>query len=1329
VGGTDWDGYLVGNAYITNGALVLPGGGNSASPDGYVQLPNGIVSNDASITVECWLTDNAGLGWAEAWCFGDSSAGPGLTSGGTSYISMIPTSEANGFGGPDYRAAFNLTGADEDDVVEAAGNTLPLNVEEYSVVTYNFTSAIALLYLNGVVVGSNTIPTNLSPANYLDTNGVNNGDTFNNWIGRDEFSGDPMFTGSVDELRIWNAAVSPLFVALSSIAGPNVVVTNLTPLSVTVTVTNSMQGGQTQQASVTANFAQVTNAAVTSAVTLWTSSNPTVLSVNSSGFITALSGGNATVSATVGGTIGTSVSINVTLTVPSIVQEPLSLSRFVGEAAVFSVQVNGGDSSYQWSDGATPISGATNSLLVFGDVGFSNAGTYTVLITNPLGSTNSTAATLSVSAPVLMHRWSFNDPAGSLIDADSVGGADGTNVNAADLNGTGQVELPGGTVSGDPGASYVALPNGILSNLNSMTIELWVTDNAGAVWAEAYCFGDSTAGPGEANSGTNYISFIPTSGPGDMRAAFKLQAEQDVIYPSTTMPTNVEEYVVLAYDAPSTTATLYLNGVQVGINTGITITPASLGDTFNDWIGRDEYAGDPTFNGSVDELRIYSGALLPSDIVNSYVSGPNTVVIPGSDVPPAVTQAPVSVSLYPGQQAVFTVGAVGGQLSYQWSQGTSLIPGATNPSLTVDVASSDEVYNVSITNTLGKTNATATLTVIEPTLVHRWSFNDPAGSLTDADSVGGANGTNMGNAFINTTDGTIVLPDTNTTSLSPNASYVQFPPGLLTNLNSATIEVWATDNGPETWAEIWSFGGSTAGPNNTTAETNYIGLIPHSGPGDMRAAFKILSEEDVIWPNTTMPINVEEDVALTYDNTLTTAILYLNGVAVAVNTNITITPAELGNTYNNYLGRDQFNDSIFHGSVDELRIYAGPLTPTDIDNNHDSGPNTLVGPGTTNLDKPVLAQAPVSLALYDGQTAVFTAVAYGGQLTYQWSHGQGASAILGATNASLTLTDVGSSDAGSYSVAIVNSVGTTTATATLTVTEPTLVHRWSFNDPAGSLTDADSVGGANGTNMGKAYIDTTNGTIVLPDTNTTSTTAGASYVQFPPGLLTNLNSTTIEVWATDNGPRTWAEIYSFGGSTAGPNDIDNQTNYIGFIPTSGPGDMRAAFKLLSEQDVIWPSTTMPTNVEEDVALTYDNTLTTAILYLNGAVVAVNTNITITPAELGNTYNNYVGRDQFEDNIFHGSVDELRIYAGPLTATDIENNHGFGPNTLVSPGSKSELAVGIARSGTSVVISWNTGALLQAPTLLGPWTTNTTAVSPFTAPATNKSEFYKVLVNP
>ena len=297
IGGAN--GTLVGNAYIANGTLVLPGGGTSASPQGYVSLPNGIVTNCPSITVECWLTDDGGLVWAEAWCFGDSAAGPGQPpTSGTSYISLIPHSGAN-----DFRGAFNLTGGDEADAI-APGSPMPTNAKEYAALTYDLPSTTARLYLNGVQMTSATIPANLSPTNY--------GNTFNNWIGRDEFGGDPMFTGSIDELRIWKGAVSPLYLAASAVAGPNILVTNLTPriVNVSVSITN-MTLTQNQQAAVTANFLKVSNVTVTGFATNWISSNPNVLSVNSNGVISAMGIGSAKISATLSGMSGSSTFINV----------------------------------------------------------------------------------------------------------------------------------------------------------------------------------------------------------------------------------------------------------------------------------------------------------------------------------------------------------------------------------------------------------------------------------------------------------------------------------------------------------------------------------------------------------------------------------------------------------------------------------------------------------------------------------------------------------------------------------------------------------------------------------------------------------------------------------------------------------------------------------------------------------------------------------------------------------------------------------------------------------------------------------------------------------
>ncbi|HWH70331.1 MAG TPA: hypothetical protein VNT26_13175, partial [Candidatus Sulfotelmatobacter sp.] len=49
------------------------------------------------------------------------------------------------------------------------------------------------------------------------------------------------------------------------------------------------------------------------------------------------------------------------------------------------------------------------------------------------------------------------------------------------------------------------------------------------------------------------------------------------------------------------------------------------------------------------------------------------------------------------------------------------------------------------------------------------------------------------------------------------------------------------------------------------------------------------------------------------------------------------------------------------------------------------------------------------------------------------------------------------------------------------------------------------------------------------------------------------------------------------------------------------------------------------------------------------------------------------------------------------------------------------------SGSNLRLSWSQGVLLEADAVTGPWTTNTTASSPFTINPTGAKKFYRVLV--
>ena len=86
-------------------------------------------------------------------------------------------------------------------------------------------------------------------------------------------------------------------------------------------------------------------------------------------------------------------------TAPQIVAAPLPISAISMQRASFSVVAAGsGPLSYQWYRGPTLLSGQTQRKLVLNRVTAADAGNYTVVVTNPLGSINA-SATLTVTTP------------------------------------------------------------------------------------------------------------------------------------------------------------------------------------------------------------------------------------------------------------------------------------------------------------------------------------------------------------------------------------------------------------------------------------------------------------------------------------------------------------------------------------------------------------------------------------------------------------------------------------------------------------------------------------------------------------------------------------------------------------------------------------------------------------------------------------------------------------------------------------------------------------------------------------------------------------------
>jgi hypothetical protein len=162
----------------------------------------------------------------------------------------------------------------------------------------------------------------------------------------------------------------------------------------------------------------------------------------------------------------------------------------------------------------------------------------------------------------------------------------------------------------------------------------------------------------------------------------------------------------------------------------------------------------------------------------------------------------------------------------------------------------------------------------------------------------------------------------NAASLNGSTGYVSCPNNLLNGVTNFTIAAWVNPATDSTWARVFDFG------SNTT--TNMF-LTPRNGvTGGIRFAITTGSfgSEQQLTGSSALPAATWSHVAVTLSNT--TGILYVNGVGVATNTSMTLTPSSLGNTTQNWLGRSHYNDPYFYGRIDDFRIYDRPLSATEV---------------------------------------------------------------------------------------------------------------------------------------------------------------------------------------------------------------------------------------------------------------------------------------------------------------------------------------------------------------------------------------------------------------
>jgi beta-xylosidase len=189
---------------------------------------------------------------------------------------------------------------------------------------------------------------------------------------------------------------------------------------------------------------------------------------------------------------------------------------------------------------------------------------------------------------------------------------DAQDVSGHDYDGTvnGSASFADGALTLDGTDDYVKLPDNMMTGLDAITV-------SSKVWVDASQSGNyflwNLGNTGSDGVGKGYLF---TTGNSTYRAAIasgNWTTEQGM---SSGSALTRGAWKTVTYTLDDGVSVLYLDGVEVARKTGVTITPDDVGGglTKANYVGRSAYTADKLLKGKVKDFRIYSRALLASEV-------------------------------------------------------------------------------------------------------------------------------------------------------------------------------------------------------------------------------------------------------------------------------------------------------------------------------------------------------------------------------------------------------------------------------------------------------------------------------------------------------------------------------------------------------------------------------------------------------------------------------------------------------------------------------------------------------------------------------------------
>ena len=345
---------------------------------------------------------------------------------------------------------------------------------------------------------------------------------------------------------------------------------------------------------------------------------------------------------------------------PVITSQPAAQVATLTSNATFTVGSSGtAPLSYQWRFNTnTLLTFGTNATLTIINVQGTNAGTYTVVITNSFGSVTSTVASLTINYPPSITNQPANQIVASGNSANFTVGASGTAPFSYQWYFNTNTLLSFGT------NATLTITN--VQTTNTGTYSVVVTNSFGSVTSTV---------------ATLTISFPPV---------IANQPTNQVVASG-----NNAAYTVGAGGATPLSYQWYFNTNTVlpfATNSSLAIA-----------------------NAQTNNAGTYSVV-----VTNSYGSVTSTLATLTIIFPPVITNQPASQIIAISNNATFTVGVSGAApFHYQWYFNTNtILPFATNAALTITNAQTTNAgtYSVVITNIFG--TATSTLAALAVNLTH-----------------------------------------------------------------------------------------------------------------------------------------------------------------------------------------------------------------------------------------------------------------------------------------------------------------------------------------------------------------------------------------------------------------------------------------------------------------------------------------------------------------------------------------------------------------------------------------------------------------------------------